>query len=762
MTVSSGNRKAGPYIGNGVTTAFDFGFKILDESHIAVIKRVGSTDTKLSLSVDYTVSGVDQPSGGQVTMTIAPAIGETVTIIGDVPFSQEVDLENQGAYYAETIEAALDLSVMRDQQLQEQMSRALLQSPSSASSSITLPPSEDGKFLYWNSGELSNTFPSFGIDEPTALNSRGLAEATAFAESVSHFRTAGYYAPGDGGGAEYVRVASEPTFPGKGKVQSVDAKWFKVYGRRPNLRAFGAKGDGSRATQAFKDARDYLFGDLPDGSAVGGVIVVPGGGYRVHEMITIGSSAGEAQVSIEGQGMGVSYIIPETGLGNVFEFNAAVGQRLHRAGIRSLTITHETVPTAGSTILVSSNSEAQSDLFYSLFEDLRISNANTCVTVNNGAVNTKFNRCHFNSHGDGAALFGAAYVQFMGCHFNGVPGTGTNGIHVWGALDGFTAEELCTFEGHDRGINFTPQSGSCANIFINGCAFDKQRNAGIQMTPAAGATISLFEITSCEFFGDTPYSVGAQQGIVLDASSGGAGSIRYGEIRGCYGRFIHQELVHVTGALWDVRMSGLHSPEGSRKSVGNYPMVQLGAGAHRRLSLTDLGASGHGSLVDGGSNSVELLINGGDPTGCTAALGSVGDAGLKRQFKNILGLRDRGGGELSKICIGTYANMPASQSVPMSTTYVAPRKQRLVGIGVSSTSGRTGGALTATAHVSGNATALAVSLNATQTTAAYNSLTEASCPVINAGQSVVIRLTTDGTWAPTNSTLWAYIEAEDV
>lgn len=126
MTVSSETGKSGPYNGNGVTTAFDYEFKIADETHLTVILRdTSGVEHVLELTTDYDVTGVGNSSGGQIELAVAPASGETITIIRNVPFTQEVDLENQGPYYAETIEDALDLMVMRDQQLQEQIDRAV-------------------------------------------------------------------------------------------------------------------------------------------------------------------------------------------------------------------------------------------------------------------------------------------------------------------------------------------------------------------------------------------------------------------------------------------------------------------------------------------------------------------------------------------------------------------------------------------------------------------------------------------------------------
>ncbi len=123
MTVSSEINKSGPYTGNGVTTVFAYGFRILDASHIEVIRTEGGIDTTVSPSA-YSVSGVGSASGN-VVFSVAPASGQSITIIRNVPFTQSTDLENQGAYYAETIEQSLDLAAMRDQQLAEELSRAV-------------------------------------------------------------------------------------------------------------------------------------------------------------------------------------------------------------------------------------------------------------------------------------------------------------------------------------------------------------------------------------------------------------------------------------------------------------------------------------------------------------------------------------------------------------------------------------------------------------------------------------------------------------
>ncbi|SFM96582.1 Microcystin-dependent protein [Pleomorphomonas diazotrophica] len=127
MTIASEANRSGPYACNGATKRFPYAFKIYDAAHIRVIlTSAEGMETTLALGTDYTVAGVGEDGGGAVDTALAYPAGCLVTLILNVPFTQEIDLENQGAYFAETIERAIDQQTQMSLQLKEQVARAVI------------------------------------------------------------------------------------------------------------------------------------------------------------------------------------------------------------------------------------------------------------------------------------------------------------------------------------------------------------------------------------------------------------------------------------------------------------------------------------------------------------------------------------------------------------------------------------------------------------------------------------------------------------
>lgn len=187
MTVSSQvNRK--DYSGNGSTTAFATEFRFLEDSHLRIILTVDSTgvETVQSITTNYTVTGKGEDSGGTVTMIIAPATGETLTIKRDVPVTQQTDYVENDDFPAESHERALDKGIMISQQQQEELDRSLKLSEGQISSGLTIPAPETGKFLQWDAlGNFINvTLANLGTIVAETIF---IKDATATADNIVKF-----------------------------------------------------------------------------------------------------------------------------------------------------------------------------------------------------------------------------------------------------------------------------------------------------------------------------------------------------------------------------------------------------------------------------------------------------------------------------------------------------------------------------------------------------------------------------------------------
>ncbi|MDR5772075.1 MULTISPECIES: hypothetical protein [unclassified Caballeronia] len=154
MTVSSSKRKAGPFIGNGATTAFPFAFKVFDKTDIAVV-RVNSSgvSAQLLLDSDYSValsSDQNNNPGGSIvypiTGTPLPS-GFTLVILGSLPYDQTVDLTNSGGFYPEVVEDMVDRVEVQVQQLAELASRAIVVNESEDTPSALPPATSRGNTL---------------------------------------------------------------------------------------------------------------------------------------------------------------------------------------------------------------------------------------------------------------------------------------------------------------------------------------------------------------------------------------------------------------------------------------------------------------------------------------------------------------------------------------------------------------------------------------------------------------------------------------
>lgn len=155
-TVSNGTNQV-VYNGDGVTSTFPFSFNVYNSGteNDLVLQEENTTTgaiTNLTLNTDYSVSlNGSIPSNGSVTLTAgALSVGTSLSILRQLPLTQLVKEADNSPTPAAVRNNVYDRNIMISQQLQTQLTRAVLQSIF-ASTSITLPAAVANYFLCWDS-----------------------------------------------------------------------------------------------------------------------------------------------------------------------------------------------------------------------------------------------------------------------------------------------------------------------------------------------------------------------------------------------------------------------------------------------------------------------------------------------------------------------------------------------------------------------------------------------------------------------------------
>jgi hypothetical protein len=160
MTLSNQTSK-NVYVGDDSTLIFAYTFRIFADADLEVTIQDTSVDPQteitLVLNTDYTVSGADNPTGGNVTLvlggqlSVAPTTTDNITIRRDLPLTQPTDYVENDPFPADAHEDALDRSRMIDQQLQEVLDRSLQLPANITGVDVSLPVPEADAPIGWNS-----------------------------------------------------------------------------------------------------------------------------------------------------------------------------------------------------------------------------------------------------------------------------------------------------------------------------------------------------------------------------------------------------------------------------------------------------------------------------------------------------------------------------------------------------------------------------------------------------------------------------------
>lgn len=194
MSISSENRKAGPYTGNGIATSFSFSFKVFQASDLVVTRQLISSgaETTLVLNTDYTVSlnpNQDLNPGGSVVLPSALAATFNLTITSGVLNLQPTSLTNAGGFYPTVINDALDRATILVQQLRERLLRSIsypVSDPSNVATTLPAAAQRASKVLSFNvNGAPEALFSGADIQNASANAIAAAASASAAAGSAS-------------------------------------------------------------------------------------------------------------------------------------------------------------------------------------------------------------------------------------------------------------------------------------------------------------------------------------------------------------------------------------------------------------------------------------------------------------------------------------------------------------------------------------------------------------------------------------------------
>ena len=132
MTVSNTTSR-NQYTATSGQTVFPYTFEIYNKDDVAVLQN----GIVISEGTNYTVSGVGNDGGGNITLTVGATAGDVITIYRDMALERETDYQNSGDFLASEVNNDFDRLWLAAQQNDEGNSRAITK-PITDSSSISM------------------------------------------------------------------------------------------------------------------------------------------------------------------------------------------------------------------------------------------------------------------------------------------------------------------------------------------------------------------------------------------------------------------------------------------------------------------------------------------------------------------------------------------------------------------------------------------------------------------------------------------------
>lgn len=267
MTVSTTSVRVS-YSGNGSATAFAVNFPFLLDADLKVILTVDSTgvETVQTLITHYTLVGAGTGTG-TLTMVTAPAVGETLTIIGDPDPLQPLDLADNDALPAEEVEKAFDRTALIVQRSLDKTERSFkLAESDTGSADIPAAASRASKYFAFDA--TGNPIASSGPTGASNVPVSAFMETLLDDSNAATARTTLGLTPS----AIAVDNLVATTFPGvgddSGDGYSVGSRWLHT-----TYNAWYMCVDASVGAAVWKLMNSFAFQELADITGAGTYVV---------------------------------------------------------------------------------------------------------------------------------------------------------------------------------------------------------------------------------------------------------------------------------------------------------------------------------------------------------------------------------------------------------------------------------------------------------------------------------------------------------
>jgi hypothetical protein len=297
--------------GNGSLTVFASGIYLLDTATLDVKLRTITTGAEVTqvLGSDFTLSAVGVATGVIVTFIVAPPSTKQIAVSRNIPYTQQLDISNQSAYYPAAIEDALDTQEMQTQQIAAKMGRAMLApvgetigvmpKASLRANTVTLFDASGNPTV----GPTAAAISAAQANADRAQSYADLSTKTIFADGIAEMKAilkaslttgqpcivSGYTNAVKKGGGRFIWVAASTATVDLGMVFAANeggtGRWLRQVEGALNFYMFGAKGDGTTNDYAsLQGAIDAAIGQYE--------LVVPVGTFKTATSLRVKSATG--------------------------------------------------------------------------------------------------------------------------------------------------------------------------------------------------------------------------------------------------------------------------------------------------------------------------------------------------------------------------------------------------------------------------------------------------------------------------------------